>query len=273
MAVLMIIVLMLTRVFRDATSAWTIGTRQMEDNVNGRAVLDFIARDISQAMISGENCSFRLRSSAIETYPGLWGNRADTLCFVSFSGDPAPTKREAEEIVYFVTPMYQKAGPQLPYRFALRRALRNVVGTTLTCYSKKYWWEDVDVTGNSEPVIAENIVTFIVWCTGSEVNAAGKVEYWPGLYDYNTLGDEELIVYPWLPPWYDKAKSLRYMKGKLPVYIDLYLETLGDEAATKAAQLFNAGLTAQGTNFVNQNVRKYYTRVSFVNRTGGFLDQ
>lgn len=266
MAVLMIIVLMLTRVFRDATSTWTIGTQQVEDNINGRAVLDFIARDISQAMIIGTGCCFRLGSSVTNTYQGGW--KSDELCFVALSG--ATGEREAKEVIYYVGSMVDKQTNPIPNRYCLKRAMRTSgAAVQYTCYNNEYWWEDIP-RSKGDPVIAENIATFVVWCTGATNDALGNASYWHGAYHYNSAGDGDLIGA--VPSGYDKNATITYMRGKLPVRIDLYLEMLGEDTATKAAQLHGAGLTAQGNDLINQNVRKYFTRVFFVNRTGTMLD-
>lgn len=268
MTVLMIIVLMLGRIFRDSTNAWTIGTRQMEDNLNGRAVMDFIARDISQAMIRGTGMCFRLRSSVTRTYsPELWSS--DELDFVSFSGDPGSNFREAQEIVYYVTNMH-KGTPAVPIpgRYCLKRVMRSTTNE-LTCYQNPFWWTSISKQYN-DPVVAENIAEFVVWCAGATNDAAGRAHYWHGIYDYNSAGNLSLMPYP--AP-YDKTRVLPYIKGKLPVRIDLYLGMLGEDAAAKAAQLHNAGLTAQSRSHLDRSIRKYMTRVYFINRSGSQMGQ
>ena len=268
MTVLMIIVLMLGRIFRDSTNAWTVGTRQMEDNLNGRAVLDFIARDISQAMIRGTGLCFRLRSSVTRTYaPQVWNS--DELYFVSFSGNPSDSAngfREVREIVYYVTNMHKTVSGNpipIPGRYCLKRAMRST-RDELTCYDNAYWWKDI-TKQYDDPVIAENISKFVVWCAGATNRPDGRADYWHGIHDYNNAADLALMTYP---AYYDRTKVLPYIRGKLPVRADLYIEMLGEDAAAKAAQLYNAGLTDQGYVHIDRNIRKYMTRVYFINRSG-----
>jgi prepilin-type N-terminal cleavage/methylation domain-containing protein len=59
MAILVIIVLIVTKVFAQATAAWTAGSRRAEMNMTGRAVADFIAQDLSQA-VSSSNYPFNV---------------------------------------------------------------------------------------------------------------------------------------------------------------------------------------------------------------------
>jgi hypothetical protein len=225
-------------------------------------------------MTSDTNCCFRLISSNFQpfTYPNAW--RSDELCFVSFSGDPVGGYREAREIIYYVTNMYRRTATGLvdiPGRYALRRAMRDS-RTTLTCYNNAYWWRDV-AKDRRDPVIAENVANFVVWCTGATNDAAGNAYYWYGAYDYNSPGDLTLMTCPYVPVGYNRPITIPFMKGKLPVWIDLYIETLGEDVAVKAAQLQSAGLQNELKALMDGNVRKYVTRVFFENRTGCALDR
>ena len=266
MMVLMIIVLMLGRVFRDATGAWTIGTRQMEDNMNGRAVMDFIARDIATAIAGETNCAFYLKSSNKE--PKWWN---DELSFVSLRGGPVSTNREVCQVIYYVTNMTDKAGDRIPNRYCLRRLMVNSA-SEITCYTNRYWWTNPNMRkANNDPVVAENVNLFITWCTGATNDASGTAYYGYGLYDYNSLGDVSLMQSDYF--WYPKAQGVPFMKGKLPVRIDIYLEMLGEDAAVKLAQLRNAGLNSQADAFEAQNVRTFMTRIYFENRNGYLMDR
>jgi prepilin-type N-terminal cleavage/methylation domain-containing protein len=266
MAVLMIIVLMLTRVFRDATSAWTIGTRQMEDNINGRAVLDFIARDIGTAIAGETNCVFYLKSS--NPLP-KWPN--DEISFVSLTGNPSDGNREARQIVYYVTNMTDRSGAYIPNRYCLRRIMRNSLGE-ITCYTEKRWWQNATMRkAANDPVVAENVNMFLFGCAGATNDASGKADYWHGVFDFNSCADVSLIQSDYIR--YTKSDTLPYMRGKLPVRLDVYLELLGEDAAIKVAQLRNAGLTAQADALVSQSVKKYQTRIYFSSRTGYPIDR
>ena len=50
MSILVVIVLIVSQIFAQATIAWNTGSRRAEMNMTGRAVADFISQDLSQAV-------------------------------------------------------------------------------------------------------------------------------------------------------------------------------------------------------------------------------
>ena len=52
MAILVLIVLIVTQIFSQATIAWNTGARRAEMNMTGRAVADFVAQELSQAVLN-----------------------------------------------------------------------------------------------------------------------------------------------------------------------------------------------------------------------------
>ena len=52
MGILVIIVLIVARIFAQASATWSTGVRLSEVNMTGRAVVDFVAQDLSQAVMS-----------------------------------------------------------------------------------------------------------------------------------------------------------------------------------------------------------------------------
>ena len=50
MAVLAVIIMMMARIFSESTRAFDLGSKIADQNLKGRMVLDFMAREISQAV-------------------------------------------------------------------------------------------------------------------------------------------------------------------------------------------------------------------------------
>jgi prepilin-type N-terminal cleavage/methylation domain-containing protein len=67
MAILMIIVAIVSQFFQQAQMSWDSGTRKAEMNLNGRAVVDFMAQEIGQAVNGGEyEGTFKISGSTAE---------------------------------------------------------------------------------------------------------------------------------------------------------------------------------------------------------------
>ena len=58
MTILVIITLMVARIFQQATMAWNTGTRKVELMMNGRAVSDFLAQQLSHAVADTNGAAF-----------------------------------------------------------------------------------------------------------------------------------------------------------------------------------------------------------------------
>jgi type II secretory pathway pseudopilin PulG len=264
MAVLMIIVLILGRVFQDSTNIWNLGTRRSQQNMTGRAVMDFIARDVAEA-VCGTNLSFRLESydfrvfgSAPNTgYDWEWWN--DSIYFVSLSADPdSAHPRTARLTHYYVGYTKDVNGADLNGRYSLMRSAyhggTNVsVSTMRVAYGLPGWWSNAIVRANMDDaaeVIAENIGSFEVWCVGYTNDAAGLCSY-KNMIGYNS-----------------ERRNSPFEASKLPAYIEIYLSMMDEAAAVRAAELYKAGQNLQARQYVESVERRYAVRVHFANRDG-----
>ena len=61
MAILSILVLMLGRFFTESSRAWETGTRQADLNNTGRAIMDYVTRELSMAVASEDRFFFDLK--------------------------------------------------------------------------------------------------------------------------------------------------------------------------------------------------------------------
>jgi type II secretory pathway pseudopilin PulG len=257
MAVLMIIVLILGRVFQDSTNIWTLGTRRAQDNMTARAVMDFVARDVSEA-VCGTNLAFRLDSEDCRVFgpaPNTgddweWWN--DSIYFVSLGADPDSAYPRAAQLTrYYVSEMTDISNKTMRGRYRLMRGINRV--DARFAYRFGPWW-DTGATSNSvgwkSEAIAEDIASFEVWCIGYTNNVNG------------------LCSYSNVPNYDSTLPGKPFQSGKLPAYIEIYLSMMDEPAAVRAAELYKAGQYRQAKKYVESVERRYAVRVHFANRDG-----
>ncbi len=242
MAVLSIIILMMARIFTESTRAFDLGTKIADQNLKGRMVLDFMAREISQA-VADDVLAFKLDSEDFE----LFGNSVedgDRLQFVTLSQlVDEGTPRQAREVVYFVDDIEKDDAPT--GRYQLKRAVKTA---GITCYdqpSPNKWWEGT--SGNTR-TLAENVAGFQVWCyTAPDTEA---------IYDYDSTGSKPEQI------------------NKLPMWIEISLMMFDEKDAEHMANLdaFNAP-PGEISKEAIKRARRYVTRINFVNRNGYASDK
>jgi prepilin-type N-terminal cleavage/methylation domain-containing protein len=86
MAILVVIVFIVSRVFQQAGSAWQTGVGRAEVGMKGRALADFIAQELSQAV-----------SNDVYPYFTVGGSSADFVILGDASG---PSTRAARRVEY-----------------------------------------------------------------------------------------------------------------------------------------------------------------------------
>ncbi|MDD3603746.1 MAG: prepilin-type N-terminal cleavage/methylation domain-containing protein [Kiritimatiellae bacterium] len=244
MAVLAIIILMMARIFSESTRAFDLGSKIADQNLKGRMVLDFMAREISQA-VADDVIAFKLDSADFE----LFGNAVedgDRLQFVTLSQlVDVYTPRQAREVVYFVD--HIKIDNKETGRYQLKRAVKT---TGITCYnqpSPNKWWDD---SAGNALTLAENVAGFQVWCytePGAEAEA---------IYDYDSTGSKPEQI------------------NKLPMWIEISLMMFDQKDAERAANMSEFGMSAGAVHeYAVKNARRYVTRINFVNRNGYAADK
>ncbi len=254
MTVLIFIVIMMTRIFTDSSNIWSVGTRRIHTAAEGRAIMDFIVKEMTQA-IADDLVTFKLNSAEDPNHPALYGVKAygaesDEVCFVGMvrSGD-GYYKRTGNQFVYFVAPMRDENNDEMPHRYRLVRTRRTrsmfvtPANRSGSAYQNRDWWRnmpaDMDETGGvgllGLETIAENVAGFEFWAWSEQArdNVFG--------YDSQTEGDV------------------------LPLWLDIYLELLSEDDAQRAALLWGAD-PQLGAEFVSRNVKRFNARVFFPNR-------
>lgn len=250
MSILVFIVLMMTRVFSDATSAWTLGAERITTATEGRAVMDFMVNELTQA-VADEDLTFKL-SSSVNFGVSAYGAASDELYFGAVvQAGLSSNKRNLDQFAYFIAPMLDENENIMPNRYRLVRTRRTAsmyasqVNRQNSIYRKEQWWEHMNPTagyseeamndGQGSETIAENVSAFEVWTWSEKSNG-----YEP---DYDSRDYDDL----------------------LPLWADVYLEMLSEEDAQQMAILWPVNQQA-ALEFLAANAKRFTTRVFFPNR-------
>lgn len=234
MAILSILVLFLNKIFADSSTIWRQGAKRVESMTDGRAVVDYMTREISGAVVDNV-LSMRLRSDADQA-PG--GVRGDRIYFVTMQGRPdALGERQGRQIMYRMMPMRDKSGVEYADRWRIVTYEVFQEGQGFQCYTNQNWWRDLDTLNWSQNEIrlrtlAENVRTLEFWVYRADDGTARS--------DFN-VGDG------------------------IPAWVDVYIEMLGEEDAKRAEQLSG---TAKN-EFVERASRRYFSR-AYLNNSMGY---
>jgi len=91
MAILLVIVMLTTRIFHQATVAWESGARKAELDMTGRSIVDFIARELEQAVCD----SVIIKNTAFDV-----PNGGDYAKFVMMNAEPTTNNRTLRAVYY-----------------------------------------------------------------------------------------------------------------------------------------------------------------------------
>jgi prepilin-type N-terminal cleavage/methylation domain-containing protein len=225
MAILSILVVIMGRIFSDSTNVWRIGAKKVESNSTGRSALDFMARELS-SMLCDERISMKLESNA-DTYLGLSSDRIKFLSMTEKAEQANGERyRDSMQVVYYVAPITGVSN-----RFAIYRGVAEKVdASTFSAYQDTDWWNGFAPLPSSPAagILAENVRNFEVWVYDRTGTPRPN-------YSSKTLGP--------------------------PLWIDLYLEVLAEEDATKAGYVSDP-------QFIETATRRYHVRVYPENRLG-----
>jgi len=234
MTILVIIVLLMVTIFKDADRIWFTGSGRALSSTAGRAALNLISHDLQYA-VADNILTFTARPDryGINSY----GFANDEICFVSLEQNPNPTNglRTAREVHYWVRASTTRTGTYELVRGYYSSEIVNSPGSH--CYFNRLWYAGSRPSANA--VVAEDVagLDFVAVTT----NLAGAEVDVP-LYNSALLGDQ------------------------LPEYVDVYLELLSEVDADRATSL--AYDVAEQRRFVEQKHRRFVTRVYFNNKYG-----
>jgi prepilin-type N-terminal cleavage/methylation domain-containing protein len=265
MGILVVIVLLMARIYADASTAWTRGTKRVYESQEGRAIMDFLSQEMSQ-IIADDVVSFRSHSTpgpdsmSVQTY----GLDTDSVCFVAATRPPpySSMRRSTPQFIYYVDFMedpvtrerLDENHPEGP-RYALYR-IRKTASTHSSvdnlaegAHQNPRWWDpqywDAQINFRQWEVIAENVAGFEVWCAKGSVLEAGNTD----------------------PNDYYRFNYASVTEGEPPIWIDVYLMLLGEAEAIQAAALWREN-NPTAEDFIDRNTRRYTTRIYLRNREG-----
>lgn len=246
MAVLAIIMLMMVRIFSDSTKAFDLGIKQAEHNMESRAIMDFMIRELSHA-VADESIGFKMNAWATNVY----GDVCDEIYFVSMAQRSEKRSgnyyRHAREVIYRVA-----ENTNSPGTYRLQRGYRQT-RDALQCYKQTKWWSK---DSYSWDVIAENVAGFQVWLYKDKDHSP--------LHAYDSTKDYQLQD---PNPPYDYTDEI--MRDELPAWGEIALLVLDEKDASRAADMVSAKASDQELQaFVDKWARRYVARCNFRNRIG-----
>lgn len=237
--VLAIMVLFMASVFSNTTKVAKLGFKRVESNNNGRAAIEFVAREISSAM-QDQRIELELDSDRDNIY-GNSASLSDRIAFASSATEPQVTAgstptlaRQLRKSVFAV--ITTNSSPDKgPYALVMHNKFGNDDVKEIYSLPGSTWCTAMigaPNAGNSS-VIADNVRNFEVF-----------------VYDRN------FVAQPDYKSW---------VHGP-PSFIDVYLEVLAEEDAGKAS----AGMT--DPLLLTAATRRYHTRVFMPNVLGALRD-
>lgn len=246
MTILVIIVLLMVMIFKDADRIWFTGSGRALNSTAGRATLNLISHDLQYA-VADSILSFAIRPD--RNGCSSYGLPNDEICFVALQHDSSgDSRRTAREVHYWVRPSTTRTGTyELVRGYYSSEILNNPAAH---CYFNKRWYE----TGGGNPgrpagyVIAENVAGLdFVAAEATNVTFFGS-----GCPN---------VSFRDISPYYSTNRN-----NLLPEYVDIYLELLSEVDAGRAAALaYNAG---EQRKYVEEKHRRFVDRVYFNNKDG-----
>ncbi len=260
MTILVVVIMFMGRVVTESTNLWTTGMRRSEANNAGRAIVEFMVRDLSAAL-ADDVIRFQVSSDVDDVY----GFSSDRVRLVSLDQlgrvEQVPSGqlryyRGAREIVYYLGPMRDVNNKIIPHRYRLlrNRVIRfddGVTAYTSGAHSNPnvqggIKWVEKGVAGLQ---VAENVRTLEFWAYSYNYQSAS----------FNSFNFDTHQPYPGQPdPW-----------GP-PLWIDFYIELMGESDARQAAELasIHGEDGAITRDFVERNSQRFAARAHLQNAAG-----
>lgn len=200
MAILGLIVLLMGRIFSESSDAVKQGLKSSDQNLNGRVILDYIARELRQAMVD-DNLTITVEPSNKDPYD-LGEGLNDEVTFATIGG----TNREVEIIRYYISEKNRKIGGASVDSYRLSRVVEKDDEEINEAYDK-----GIDASGawlSGGPAMVRNVTGFAIKLY--QEDASGNMEC------VRNLGEKEQLT-------------------TLPNYADVYLGILGDSDLVEAS--------------------------------------
>ena len=228
MAVLIVILLALVRLFDEASRAYDEGTTSVSRSAAARAAMEMITRDLEGAVIDRRLQFYKEAQTVFNDF--------DELFCVTMEGSPEDGR--SYQLVHYYVDTYTATNAGVKYQGF--RLMRGAVDTdvvekktgihVLSNTNPWDWWKNIPDNWNpvgiwNPVIVADNIVRFDLYALSNNGNLHSGHNGW--------IGGEEINGY------YSSATSTP------PVYMDVYLQVTSDEAMKKGG----ANLLAEGDPF------------------------
>lgn len=244
MAVLVVLMLALMRIFNEATASMTRGTTSVTRAATARAAMEIITRDIEGAVVDGRLAMYKEG----ETFMGNY----DRLFLITMSGDP-DDGRAYQMVQYYVTNSVDSGYTN----FVLKRATRNFDVSPVDPFdlnqTQKEWWRNLTGFGAGN-VVMDNVVRFDVFIceAGGHHMAVGGGQF-GGSGHYSSTENMQVST----PPTTKfSGAGYTYPSNTPPAYVEVYLQVTSDDTMKKANFLLlqtTADLVRKGYSLLYQD--------------------
>lgn len=246
MAILVVLMLALMRIFNEAASTMSRGTTSVTRAATARAAMEMITRDIEGVVVDGRLAMYK----ESETFR----NNYDRLFMVTMSGDQ-DDGRAYQMVQYYVTNSVHNGVTN----FVLKRATRNFEVSPVDPFNpaqaQKEWWRNLGGFGSGE-VVMDNVVRFDVFVCepGGHhmIESGGEMFGGPGGH-YASTEDSQVST----PPTTKfNGSAYQYPSNLPPAYLEVYLQVTSDDSMKKANYLLlqtDATLIKKGYSLLYQD--------------------
>jgi prepilin-type N-terminal cleavage/methylation domain-containing protein len=269
MAVLIVILLALVRLFDEASRAYGKGTTSVSRSAAARTAMEMITRDIEGAVID-RDCQFYKEDNTEDTgTPTKPGAGFDEFFFVTMEGNQ--TNDRSYQLVHYYVNRYTATNAGAEYQgFKLMRGavdtdiVKKKTGINVLSDTNPWdWWKNIPGDVWNPVIVADNIVRFDIsilayGCDGN-LYPMGMVNGWKlGNGCYSSKQD-------WIPyPHCGCKPKQKILPGNTPpAYVDIYLQITSDAAMRRGGATFLAG-DRSGDNTLRQEGRSLMYRESSV---------
>jgi len=239
MAVLLILMLALVRVFSESTSAFSKGTTTVNRNASARAAMEIIRQDLEMAVLEPNLAMYK----ESETFAA----NHDRIGFITMNMPYENSTNGAYvQVQYYVTNV-----AHIGYtNWVLKRATRDA-GASFNAGidfmgAETQWWKD-QRNFNWNEVIAENVVRFDVWiCSKDGENIVNGSPVFGGGNPFDST-----------VTWLDKG-----LAWENAAYVDIYLQVTSDEAMKRGNLLLSRGQTEKGYSLLYRESNALMARIT-----------
>lgn len=241
MAVLVILVLALTRMFVESASITKRGTTTLMRNSVNETAMDTILQDLD-CMIVNERLTAAKFADDVKYLAGDPEGAFDTLYFITTSGDQDDSMPYEYTKYFVVATLTNTAMGAAFWRYDLKKSRMimavgaDIKGTPFLALRQgdQDWWNPFETHTDDSEVLAENVVMFDVYC-----------QRWDNGNDFVTRGDDYFSM--------DKVDRGGGVSNVPPVAIDVMLVTTSPEAAAEGGMLLAAGERERGLAVMNRD--------------------